>query len=414
MDDRTDDSDRRVVRQDGDVHRPPVPRTDGGDAPGEPTVVEERSLSGMRRTIATRLGESYREAVHVTVNRGIEAEALFEATAAADDALDVDVSLPDVLLLALSATLDDHPDFNATFEENTHRIYAEHNVGIAIDVGEGLIAPVLRDVGSLSLSEIATRRRELTEDARNGEYTMSDLRGGTFTVSNLGPLGVESFDPVINPPQIAILGVNAVEDRPRPDGSGGVEFRRYLPLSLSFDHRIVDGADAAAFLETLATYAGDPWPLLPDGVDAGSDDPTDDETHAGDGGAVLPRRKATAYLEDDLSGRVEAGGFDRPFDGGSAPTPVDAFLGAFASCLAASIGVQAEIREVELDDLSVDAVATPETGHVESISLSIRIDAPTDDDTLERIVEMGDRTCHVAALLREDLPVELSWQRAGE
>ena len=215
------------------------------DQPAPRTLREERTPSPMRKTIAKRLQESYREAVHVTVHREVDAEAL---TAAADAA---DVSVVDVLVHALSDALDAHPAFNATFEDGTHRLYEEHNVGVAVAVEDGLVAPVVAGVGGLDLDGIAAERERLTEAVRDGDYAMADLRGGTITVSNLGPLGVDGFTPIINPPQVAILGVNRVQERARPD-DGGVTFRETLPLDLSFDHRVVDGADAARFLGTLA------------------------------------------------------------------------------------------------------------------------------------------------------------------
>ncbi|WP_424008056.1 2-oxo acid dehydrogenase subunit E2 [Haloferax denitrificans] len=230
-------------------------------AASEP-VETERPLSGMRRTIADRLGESYREAVHVTVDRRADAEELLAAADAADDALGVDVSITDVLLLALSASLDEHPEFNATFEDGVHRLHEEHNVCIAVDIDEGLIAPVVRDVASLSLAELAETRAEVTQRALSGDFTMDDLSGGTFTVSNLGVLGVESFDPVINPPQVAILGVNTIRREAVPTDDGDVAVRRVISFSLSFDHRIVDGADAARMLGTLVEHVENPWSLV--------------------------------------------------------------------------------------------------------------------------------------------------------
>ena len=228
------------------------------------TVSEERTLSPMRRTIADRLRESYRNAVHVTASREIDAETLVRAAEAADDWLDADVSIIDLVLCALSATLDEHPAFNATFEDETHHIYEEHNVGVAVDIEAGLVTPVLRDVGSKSLADLATERRELTESVQAGEYSMTDLRGGTFTVTNLGALGVDSFTPVINPPEVAILGVNRIRER-ATGGDDGVEFRRQMNFDLSFDHRVVDGADAARFLGTLADNVTDVEAFVPDG-----------------------------------------------------------------------------------------------------------------------------------------------------
>ncbi|MGQ4556121.1 2-oxo acid dehydrogenase subunit E2 [Halobellus sp. GM3] len=220
--------------------------------PAARTVSEERSLTPMRKTIASRLTESYQQAVHVTINRTIDAEPLLAAADAAGEADgEADPSLTDVLLCALSDTLAAHPAFNATFEDGTHRLFEEHNVGIAVTVEDGLVTPVLADLGSKSLAEVATERRRLTERVQRGEYTMSLFRNGTFTVSNLGPLGVDSFDPIINPPEVAILGLGRTRER-AVDADGDVAFRRHLTLSLSFDHRIVDGADAARFLDTLA------------------------------------------------------------------------------------------------------------------------------------------------------------------
>ena len=207
----------------------------------------------MRRSIADRLGASYREAVHVTITREIDAERLVGDLEADDERYDVDISLLDRLLVAVSATLEAHPAFNGTFEEGRHIIYDEHNIAIAVDVEDGLLTPVLADVASLSVPELAVERRRLTEIVHTGEYSMSHLQNGTFTVSNLGPLGVDSFTPVINPPQVAILGVGRLRDRAHPSGDD-VEFRRLLTVDLSFDHRVVDGADAARFLGTLAGH----------------------------------------------------------------------------------------------------------------------------------------------------------------
>ncbi|WP_340102029.1 2-oxo acid dehydrogenase subunit E2 [Salinibaculum salinum] len=229
-----------------------------GDGPAPRTVREERSLSPMRKTIATRLQESYREAVHVTVSREVDAEGLLAAADAAgpierNDGETVDPSMMDVLLCALSETLEAHPSFNATFEDDTHRTYEEHNVGVAVDIDEGLVTPVVADIGSKTLGEIATERQQLTDQVKDGEYSMSTFKGGTFTISNLGPLGVDSFNPVINPPEIAILGVGRITEDIVPDGDDITRQHR-LTFDLSFDHRVVDGADAARFLETLAEH----------------------------------------------------------------------------------------------------------------------------------------------------------------
>ena len=220
---------------------------------GERTVRETREFTGMRRTIADRLGQSYREAVHVTVDREVDVESVFAAADAAD------VSITDVILQGVSEALSAHPEFNATFDADaeTHTLYEEHNLGLAVDVDGGLVTPVLSDVGSKTLAEISAARGAMTERVLEDEFTADDLSGGTFTVSNLGVFGSDSFTPIINPPEIAILGVNRVTER-AVQTDRGIEFRRHVTFSLTFDHRVVDGADAARFLTTLDERLQDP------------------------------------------------------------------------------------------------------------------------------------------------------------
>lgn len=223
--------------------------------PAERTVLEERPLTPMRKTIARRLSESYRQAVHVTVNRTIDAESLVAASETArEDRADAAPSITDVLLCALSDALTEHPSFNATYEGETHTLYEEQNVGIAVTIEDGLVTPVIADLASRSLYEVAAERKRLTELVQSGDYTMSLFRNGTFTVSNLGPLGIDSFDPVINPPEVGILGIGRTTEN-AVVSDGDVAVRPHLTLSLSFDHRIVDGSDAARFLDTLANNA---------------------------------------------------------------------------------------------------------------------------------------------------------------
>lgn len=212
------------------------------------TVGETRELSRVQQTISDRLSESYRNAVHVTNKRRFDASAL-QAVADAADAAGVDVSMTDLLVKAVGAQLAAQPEFNTLFEDGTHKLIDEVNVGVAVDVEAGLVTPVVPRVTERSAEDVAGVRGDLTERALAGEYTSEDLSGGTFTITNLGPFGVDSFDPVINPPEIAILGVGRV----REDGT--------MTLSLSFDHRVVNGADAARFLAGLVETFSDPLAL---------------------------------------------------------------------------------------------------------------------------------------------------------
>jgi len=365
---------------------------------------EERPFSEMRRTIAQRLQQSYRDAVHVTLDRSADAEALLDAADAAAEALERDVSILDLLLVALSRTLSEHPEFNATVEDETLTLYERQNVGVAVDFDRGLVTPVLEDLAGKSLEEIADERRALTERVLADEFTPEDLEGGTFTVTNLGPYGVESFDPIINPPQVAILGVNAIEER-LTSTDGTRRLRRHLPLSLSFDHRAVDGADAARFLETLVEHLEDPGSLLPESATTRSQTPR------------LPGRSVSAETAGGLDGVVTAGSFEWSFDGSdapggaeTAPSPVDYLVGSLASCLAASVGFQARKREVVLDEVRVEADGRPERGSVEEIDVTVVVASDADDESLDRLVELGERGCHVSEAIRDDL-VAVTWER---
>lgn len=378
----------------------------GGPAPR--TVRTEQELGGMRRQIADRLSESYRQAVHVTVDRTVDAEALFDAVETAKTEIDGEISVQDLLLRAVSRALSEHPAFNATFEDGVHRQYEEHNVGVAVDVADGLLTPVVPDVATKSLRELSTIRRDLTDSVRSGEYDVDDLSGGTFTISNLGPLGVDSFTPIINPPEVAILGLGRADPRAVHSAEGSAA-RRHLTMSLSFDHRVVDGADAARFLDTVAEAVTEPGRLLPEGVVVGGDDA--DRIDASN-------RRARATNEDGLAGTVDVGEstwrFDEPTDvggGGTAPTPVDHFVGSLAACLAVSTRSGADKHDADLGSVEVDVTGRPEHGRITSIDATISLESDAADETVERVVESAKRICTVSGLIREGVAVDVRYER---
>lgn len=381
-----------------------------GTAPKR-TLRDEQPLSEMRRTIADRLGQSYRESVHVTVHREADAESLLTAVEIAQQEVDPDVSVIDIVLLALSATLETYPKFNATFEDGSHRVYEEHNIGLAVDLDHGLITPVLANVGEMSLTDLVAERQRLTERALSGEYTPAELRGGTFTVTNLGPFAIESFTPIINPPEVAILGVDSTVERAQRGADDGVEFRRMLPLDLSFDHRVVDGADAARFLDTLVDHLETPWSLVPDTVADARDEVTD---------GSLPERTLMAHTASGYKGTVRAGSFEWKFDEppdiggtGSAPTPVDMFLGSLAACLSASIRFQADKHQIDLDGIDVSVDGSPERGPLQTIEATVTLDGNgINEEKLDRIIELGKQECYVSKLLGEEVELDVSWTTA--
>ena len=159
------------------------------------------------------------------------------------------ITINDMVLFAVARILPKYPEINANLVGDTFRKYKHANVGMAVDTERGLLVPVIFGAEKLSLSDISAQAKVLAGKAREGKCSPDEMSGGSFTVSNLGSMGVESFTPVINPPQTAILGVCCTTNRLKADG----KVYPAMGLSLTFDHRAVDGAPAAKFLKELCT-----------------------------------------------------------------------------------------------------------------------------------------------------------------
>ena len=233
-------------------------------APPLGDVVEFR-LRGMRKTIADRLAESSRGAPHVPLRLDVD---MTEAARFREQVLPeverrwgVRLTFTDLIAAATAAALAETPALNATLENDLLRQYSTVNLGIAVALEEGLIVPVVRNAAALPFGELAAQAKALAEKARAGRLTGEELAGGTFTVTNLGSYGIQSFDPILNPPQVGILGIGAIEERLVPrDGQPAV--RRMMTLTLTFDHRAVDGAPAARFLGRLRELLEKPYLIL--------------------------------------------------------------------------------------------------------------------------------------------------------
>src|SRR5262249_24203429 len=156
----------------------------------------------------------------------------------------------DYILSASARALRDFPSLNAAFANNAVEIYSDINIGMAVALEDGLVVPVIRNADRLTLPDLAAQSRTLAEKAQNKNLFPLDYEGGTFTVSNLGMLGVDNFIAIINPPQCAILAVGQVAPRVVPHGEG-IAVRPMMTMSLSADHRVVDGAIAARFLQEV-------------------------------------------------------------------------------------------------------------------------------------------------------------------
>lgn len=369
-------------------------------------IYDERGDRGLRRTIAERMTESTK-APQVTLNRRVSVDAMLDTKdqLAADRGLELSVT--DFLLVAVVDALTDHPELNGIYEDGRHKLAGNVNVGVAIDVEDGLLTPVIKGADRRTTTELREERQRLVSLAQSGEYTMDDLSDGTFTVTNLGHFDVDSFDPILNPPQVGILGVGGIRSRYDPESGESV---RELGLSLTFDHRALDGADAARFLDSLADGLAHPLRLISFGRQPGSGaDGPFRETDAGPDGD----RVATAGSDGGMQATVRSRRFewraDEPEDAGgadTAPTPVEQFVGSLSSCLTLMLGHMADRQDVDLDDVTVTAQAHPPEGRIERIAVDVEVVSDAAEAAVERVVEMAERACYVNQLVDDDVERE--------
>jgi pyruvate dehydrogenase E2 component (dihydrolipoamide acetyltransferase) len=219
-------------------------------------------LTPIRRATAARMVESLRTAAPVTLTSAVDATNLVNLRGQFKAAGGVAVpSVTDLVLKLAAVALQKHPVMASRWTDAGLAPAERIDIGFAVDTDAGLLVPVVRDVSALGLSALTARTRELIERARQGTLAAADLRGGCFTVTNLGAFGVDAFTPIINPPETAVLGVGRIRREPVMDGDRVVG-REVVTLSLTFDHRVVDGAPAARFLQTLAGCVENPAPWL--------------------------------------------------------------------------------------------------------------------------------------------------------
>ncbi len=223
--------------------------------------VTETPLKGVRKIIAERMMASLAGSAQLTYTATAPAAKLMALRARfkkSDPALGFSaITIGDLVGFAAVQTLKKHPAINSHIVDNVVRTFADINLGMAVDTPRGLLVPTLSGAGSLTLREFSAQSKELANEALGGSINPDLLQGGTFTVSNLGSFGIESFTPIINLPQVAILGVDAIFPRATigADGTVGVEQR--IGFSLTADHRLIDGADAARYLKDLCAAIAD-------------------------------------------------------------------------------------------------------------------------------------------------------------
>lgn len=250
----------RIMARDLDNVAPPLPTQPAqpAPAPAAEEQVEITPVRGVRKVIAERMLASLQTTAQLTLHSSADARALLNLRKrfkASDPAYGLQgVTINDLVLFAVARVLPLHPGLNATFADEAIRQVHDVHLGFAVDTPRGLLVPVIRRAQSLSLVALAQESKRLAGAIQAGSITPDEMTGGTFTVTNLGSLGIEQFTPILNVPQVAILGVGNVQPKPvfTDANQEEVSFVPHVGLSLTINHQVVDGAPGARFLQALA------------------------------------------------------------------------------------------------------------------------------------------------------------------
>jgi pyruvate dehydrogenase E2 component (dihydrolipoyllysine-residue acetyltransferase) len=236
-----------------------------GRASARPAPAKRESksipLSAMRRTIAKRLAESTGPIPHFYLTVDYDVTQLVAMRQQLADIEGAKISLNDFIIRAVALALRHHPNVNASWGEEAIEQHGEVHIGVAVATSEGLITPVIRNADDKSVSDIAKEVRVLAEKAKNRKLLPNEYQGSTFTISNLGAWGIEEFTAIINPPNSAIVAIGAAEPRPVVVG-GQIVVRDRMKVTMSCDHRVIDGALGAEFLKTLRLYVEQPLRVM--------------------------------------------------------------------------------------------------------------------------------------------------------
>ena len=253
----------KVLRADVAAASRPAPASAPESTPGTPPSIQQSviPLTGMRGVIATRMHASLQEMAQLTLGTEATMDAAMALRAQLKEQWQQAPTITDLVVRAAALALREHPRLNASVHDNAIHVQPEINVGLAVALEEGLMVPVLKRADQLPLSAMAAETRRLAQAARTGKLTLPELEGGTFTVSTLGSFGIDFFTPVISQGQVAILGVGRLRDSVRWEESTPVK-TQVLTLSITFDHRAVDGAPAAEYLRSVVSRLASPLSLL--------------------------------------------------------------------------------------------------------------------------------------------------------
>ena len=230
----------------------------------EPAATEVVEFSGIRKIIAERMTMSVQTNASVTLHTEVDATALVDLRTLFNAELqqqEINLTYTDLIVKIVTTALQKHRLLNTTLTDEGIHMLADINIGVAVALADGLVVPVVRNADKIGLAAISEQIRTLAEKARNNQLTPGELQGSTFTLTNLGNFGVDAFTPIINPPECAILGIGRIVKKPVVHNDE-IAIRSMLTLSLTFDHRVVDGAPAAQFLQTVTQYIQNPYLML--------------------------------------------------------------------------------------------------------------------------------------------------------
>lgn len=225
---------------------------------------EVKKLAGMRKVVGERMTKSRTEIPDVTQNVKVDVTALMKLRKKINTEYETKFSVNDYVLKATAKVLKSHKDILTSIDaENGTLILRAHvNIGMAVALDDGLIVPVIKDADKMSLSEISACAKDLATRARENKLGMDEYKGSTFSISNLGMFGVETFNPVIDQPNSSILGVCTINDELVMDDEGNISKHQFMRISHSFDHRVIDGAQAAKFEKALKDLLENPMEIL--------------------------------------------------------------------------------------------------------------------------------------------------------
>jgi len=258
--------DGRIIKRDIDQYvASPAAQAPAATAPvfaaaGEEGY-EDKPVTQMRKVIAQRLSQSKYSAPHFYLTISVDMRRMVDARKALNEISEVKISFNDILIKAAAMALRRHPEVNSSWMGDFIRTYKHIHIGSAVAIDDGLIVPVIRFADQKSIAQIAAETKTLYEKARNRKLQPQDFSGNTFTISNLGMLGIEEFTAIINPPDSCILAVGAIQDTPVAE-NGQVIVAPVMKLTMSCDHRVVDGAVGARFLQTLKQMLENPLAML--------------------------------------------------------------------------------------------------------------------------------------------------------